>query len=110
MKPEDKEKLLQHQPPGMPSPPTPPGKPTTPPMGRTGKPIHIPLVAVTTSPKDEADRAATESIINQCLREGVYFCPRCDYETQNPETFVWHMADEINKSLAKLNEIYPSND
>lgn len=107
MKPEERDRIHQRTPPGMPQPPTPPGAPNRPPMEHPHKPIHIPLVFVTTSPKDEGDRAATESLLAQCLDKGVYSCPRCDFTTTSPEVMVNHLGEEINKSIARLNEIYP---
>ena len=107
MKPEDRDKIRQPTPPPGRQPPTPPGAPFGPPTTHPVKPVHIPLVFVTTSPKDEGDRAATESLLQQCLTEGVYSCPRCDFTTTSPEIMVNHLGEEINKSLARLNEIYP---
>jgi len=107
MKPEDRDSLRKgNQPPGR-DRPTLPGRRTGPPMAHPAKPIHIPLVFVTANPKDEGDRAATESLLAQCLDKGVYSCPRCDFTTTSPEIMVNHLGEEINKSLARLNEIYP---
>lgn len=105
MKPDEQDRIRKRTPPAMPDPPTPPGWTAGAPMGASRKSMHIPLVFVTTSPKDQADRGATESMIAQCLREGVYSCPRCDFTTTSPEAMVNHLAEEINKSLSSLNEI-----
>lgn len=78
-----------------------------PPAAHPGKPINIPIVTITTDTSNETDRYATQSLLDQCLSGDHYSCPRCDFTTPDPEAMVYHLAEEINKSMAKLNEIYP---
>ncbi|MBA7690158.1 hypothetical protein ES703_98682 [subsurface metagenome] len=59
-------------------------------------------VSVSTNPKDEADAAATKSLLEYYTQEDGFHCPRCGAVITNPDEAVYHLAEEINKSLAML--------
>ncbi len=66
-----------------------------------GKP---PRVEVTREPKDEADVAATNSMLQLYTDKDGFHCPRCGVVITNREDAVYHLAEEINKSLELLDK------
>jgi len=66
-----------------------------------GKP---PKVEVTREVTDEADRTATQALIELYTDKDGFHCPRCPFTTTNPEEAVYHLAEEINKALTHLSK------
>jgi len=64
-----------------------------------GKP---PRVEVTNQPKDDADIQATQGLIELYTQPDGFHCPRCGVVIKNAEEAVYHLAEEINASLALL--------
>jgi len=58
-----------------------------------------PRVEVTKVPKDDADVAITNALIERYTQPDGFHCPRCGEIFTNAEKAVEHMADEINKAL-----------
>ncbi|MBA7551873.1 hypothetical protein ES705_44423 [subsurface metagenome] len=55
-------------------------------------------------PKDEADTIATNALIQQYTDKDGFHCPRCPFTTSNREEAVYHLGEEINKTLAWLDK------
>ena len=61
-------------------------------------------VKVDREPKDEADIIATNALIQQHTDKDGFHCPRCPFTTSNREEAVYHLGEEINKTLAWLDK------
>jgi len=61
-----------------------------------------PSVRVTKHPKDEADRAATKVLMDLYSDEDGFHCPRCGETITDGDKAVAHLAEEINKAMARL--------
>lgn len=59
-------------------------------------------VSVTHEPKDEADIAATQLLLQIYTQDDGFHCPRCGVVITKPEEAVYHLAEEINKTLDAL--------
>lgn len=64
-----------------------------------GKP---PRIEATTEAIDEADRIATQGLIELYTQPDGFHCPRCPFTTTNVDEAVYHLAEEMNKALAHL--------
>jgi len=64
-----------------------------------GKPVSV---EATRDCKDEADIAATRGLLELYTQQDGFHCPRCGEVITNPEDAVNHLAEEINKALARL--------
>ena len=62
----------------------------------------LPKVEVTTEVKDEADKIATQGLLELYTQPDGFHCPRCGVVITNIEESVNHLAEEINKALAHL--------
>lgn len=106
MKDEQKDRLRRHQIPGMPPDPAISGVPLDPPKIHPIPPLQIPIVHVAASSEDEGDRLITEQLLHSCLQGDIYQCPRCDFSTPSAGEMVNHIADEINRSMYALSQLY----
>jgi len=79
--------------------PKPPLAPKTP---ATGKAAHQLRVSVGTAEQSEQDAMATKGLIEAYQTKDGFKCPRCPATFTNPDDFINHLAEEINKSLASL--------
>ena len=61
-----------------------------------------PKVEVTREVKDEADRIATQSLLELYTQPDGFHCPRCGIVITNIDESVNHLSEEINKALAHL--------
>jgi len=61
-----------------------------------------PCVEVTRKGTDMADMAATRGLLELFTQPDGFHCPRCGVVITNPEEAVNHLAEEINKALARL--------
>ena len=64
-----------------------------------GKP---PRVSVTHDPQDEADIAATQLLLQLYTQDDGFHCPQCGVIITSPEQAIYHLAEEINKTLDAL--------
>ena len=51
----------------------------------------------------------TRNLLQSTLTGDRYQCPRCDFNTQNPEEMIHHLAMEINKSINAVVDIYQTH-
>lgn len=102
MKPEQLDKLRKEaadmRPQSVDAPKPPPATETL----ATGKSPQQLRVTVDRDSQSEQDALATKALIEAYQTKDGFKCPRCPYITTNPEDFISHIADEINKSLATL--------
>ena len=61
-----------------------------------------PRVTVTRQPTDEGDIEATKALLNLYTKPDGFHCPKCGVVITSPEEALYHLADEINKSLDQL--------
>ena len=62
----------------------------------------IPRIEASTESPDEADRIATQGLLELYTQPDGFHCPRCDFTTSKPDEAVSHLAEEMNKALAHL--------
>lgn len=77
-------------------------QPKKPPTNLADIKAKPPRVSVTHEPKDEGDIAATQLLLQIYTQDDGFHCPRCPFTTSNPEEAVYHLAEEINKTLDAL--------
>jgi len=102
MKPNEKEEALlrKSNPQRDPTPSVPPTK--QPPTDFMPAPAHLPRVTATRGSKSEDDILATQMLLDAYQSKDGWKCPRCPYITTDADDFIFHLADEINKSIASL--------
>lgn len=66
-----------------------------------GKPT---FVAVQKKDWNDADMAATRSLIETYTDKDGFHCPRCGATITNPEEAIDHLATEINKAMQELGD------
>jgi hypothetical protein len=54
---------------------------------------------------NEADAAATKSLIETFTDKDGFHCPRCKATITNPEEAVEHLAMEINKAMQEMSNL-----
>lgn len=62
----------------------------------------LPRVSVSHDSGDEADLVATQSLLQHYTQDDGFHCPVCGVVIKKPEEAVYHLAEEINKSLDAL--------
>jgi len=67
-------------------------------------PGKMPMVELAKGKVDEADIAATKLLYEAYLVDGVFVCPRCGKKFPMPDKAVLHLMDEINASMAGLQQ------
>lgn len=61
-----------------------------------------PAIEVTKHPKDHADTLATKVFMDLYSDENGFTCPRCGVVIKDGDKAVIHLAEEMNKALARL--------
>lgn len=67
---------------------------------------NLDIVVVTTGPSRPDDEMMTRNLLASTLQGDTYKCPRCAFNTQNPEEMIQHLADEMNKSIKEIVALY----
>lgn len=102
MKPEQREKLRKEAADQQAQSVNAPKPPLTPDTLSKVKPTHQLRVAVGRADQSEQDALATKGLIEAYQTKDGFKCPRCPATFTNPDAFIEHLAEEINKSLANL--------
>ncbi|GAH77585.1 unnamed protein product [marine sediment metagenome] len=63
---------------------------------------HAPSIQVTKHPKDPADALATKVFMVSFSDLNGFTCPKCGLVFTDGDKAVIHLAEEMNKSLARL--------
>lgn len=102
MKPDDREKLRKEAADKRPPGPNALKPPLPTETLATGKSAHQLRVTVGKVEQSEQDALATQGLIEAYQTKDGFKCPRCARTFTNPDDFIDHIAEEINKSLASL--------
>lgn len=68
-------------------------------------PTIIPRVAASRTDKTEGDILATQTLLEAYSTSDGFQCPRCPYKTKDADDFIFHLADEMNKSFSALAQL-----
>jgi len=63
-----------------------------------------PRVTFTHQAKDEADLIVTQELIKLYTQEDGFHCPKCGVVIKDLDDAVYHLGEEINKTLEELEQ------